>query len=239
MGAPNQIIVFPFFGEKYLKQFKVCAKTIPASWNVVVITDQNYLDDRFTVYRVDTPRTAYECLTYRKRIPEFINLDDYDQVWHCDPDVLFTGDLLPKYGELPYSKYIIVSEEPMTRIDNEHMGMTFNADELEGMVLRHAPAINGGLIGVPKSQVQFWAMYAGNIDTFHFGHPDILSCDQQILNLMYHVDWSIAKLDFALTDKEDVGFPTRGLRGKLMNHYIGAYIENKHEVMELDLNNLG
>ena len=230
MESSSQIIVFPFFGERYLKQFQVCAKTIPSHWNVVVITDQDYSHDRFKVIRVQTPPTAYDCLTFRKRIPEFVDINLYDQIWHCDPDVLFTGDLLAKYGELPYSKYIIVSEEPMTRIDNEHMGMAFDPYKLESLVLNRQPAINGGLIGVPKLWAFFWDLYQINIDEFHELRPDIMSCDQQVLNQMYHSDdWG-----FALTDKEDVGFPTRQTEGKLMNHYIGAYIQDKDQVMEAD-----
>jgi lipopolysaccharide biosynthesis glycosyltransferase len=226
----NQLIVFPFFGENYLKQFKVCAKTIPSDWNVLVITDQNYLEDRFTVLRVDSPVSAYDCMTFRKRIPEFINIDEWDQVWHCDPDVLFTGDLLKKYSELPYSKYIIVSEETGTRIDCQEMGSGFNNVELEHLILNHSPAINGGLIGVPKLNNWFWEDYKERIDLFHEMKPDILSCDQQVLNILYIWDYDY----FALTDKEDVGFPTRGTQGNLMNHYIGANIENKHELMQSD-----
>ncbi|MFA5715851.1 MAG: hypothetical protein WC998_08925 [Candidatus Paceibacterota bacterium] len=230
MESSSQIIVFPFFGERYLKQFQVCAKTIPSHWNVVVITDQDYSHDRFKVIRVQTPPTAYDCLTFRKRIPEFVDINLYDQIWHCDPDVLFTGDLLAKYGELPYSKYIIVSEEPMTRIDNEHMGRAFDSEMLEWLVLNHAPAINGGLIGVPKIFNSFWGKYANRIDMFHAEKPDIMSCDQQVLNSIYQEIY----FDFALTDKEDVGFPTRQTEGKLMNHYIGAYIQDKDQVMEAD-----
>jgi hypothetical protein len=233
----KQVIVFPFFGEKYLNQFKVCAKTIPSDWNVVVITDQNYLEDRFTVLRVDTPVSAYDCMTFRKRIPEFVNIDDFDRVWHCDPDVLFTGDLLEKYSNPPWDKYIIVSEEPMTRIDCPEMGMAFNADELEFMVLNHYPAINGGLIGVPKSLIEFWRMYDYHIDHFHSGHPNVMSCDQQVLNLLYHVEFPyLPQLTFALTDLEDVGFPTRGTHGQMMNHYIGANLPDKDKIMEADLN---
>jgi hypothetical protein len=229
----KQVIVFPFFGEKYLNQFKVCAQTIPADWNVVVITDQNYLEDRFTVLRVEPPASAYDCMTFRKRIPEFVNIDDFDRVWHCDPDVLFTGDLLEKYSKPPWDKYIIVSEEPMTRIDCPEMGMAFDFFELEILVLNREPAINGGLIGVPKLFKEFWKVYRKHIDSFHRKYPDILSCDQQVLNFLYH-RWEVGA--YALTDLEDVGFPTRGTHGQMMNHYIGANLPDKDKIMEADLN---
>jgi hypothetical protein len=102
---------------------------------------------------------------------------------------------------------------------------------LQYLKLNRAHAINGGLIGVPKTHYKFWEIYRQHCEFFHARLPEINSCDQQILNELYH-NWSG---DFALTDLEDTGFPTRGITGKLMNHYIGAYMPDKHEVMQADL----
>lgn len=223
MGAPGQVIVFPFFGERYLWQFLRCEQTIP-DWEVVVITDQDYSSDRFKVIQVPTPDSDYEKLIFRRRIPEFVDIKKYTRVWHCDCDVMFTGDLLQKYAG--YENYVIVSEEPMTRIDNEHMGMSFDTEELEWLVLNRAPAINGGLFGVPRSQAYFWQLYATGIDEFHAKKPEVMSCDQQILNNLYHR----RKVNFALAQMPDIGFPTRGTEGEMMNHFIGYY-GNKHELM--------
>jgi hypothetical protein len=223
----NQLIVFPFFGERYLKQFLVCAKTIPKHWQVIVITDQQFEDDRFSIIWVDTPASDFDKMIFRRRIPEFVNIEAYDQVWHCDPDVLFTGDLLEKYGQLPYSKYILVSDEPGTKITDREMGVGFDPQVLELLSLNHAPAINGGLIGVPKDQNGFWAKYSDYIDLFHSQFPDVMSCDQQVLNVIYHS----RLFPFALIESEDIGFPTRGPLGKLINHFIGFDL-NKHEVMQ-------
>jgi len=226
MGTSGQVIVFPFFGERYLWQFLRCQESIPSHWDVVVITDNDFKSDRFKVIQVPTPENDYEKLIFRRRIPEFVPIDDYSRVWHCDCDVMFTGDLLEKYGRPEYDNFVIVSQEPMTTIDNEHMGKGFDADELNRLRLNRAPAINGGLIGVPISQAYFWGLYAFGIDDFHRGRPDVLSCDQQVLNVIYHRQ----KSNFALADIEDIGFPTRGTFGKMMNHYIG-YMGNKHEIM--------
>lgn len=231
MGAPNQVIVFSFFGEIYLRQFQVCAKTIPEGWNVVVVTDQDYRDSRFTVLQVDSPVSLYECFTFRKRIPDFVDITKFDRVWHCDCDVMFTGDLLGKYYNPKYADFIIVSDEPMTTIDNEHMGRAIKPVLLQKLVTDRAPAINSGLIGVNKDQNSFWNNYRILVEELYASRPDVLFPDQQILNKLYHE----SEFKFKLTDKDDIGFPTRGTKGWLMNHYIGAYIENKDKVMEADL----
>jgi hypothetical protein len=219
----NQVIVFPFFGERYLKQFQVCARTIPSHWEVVVITDQAY--DRFTVIKVNTPASTYDCLTFRKRIPEFVDIEKYDRVWHCDCDILFSGDLLAKYADNKTD--IIVNHEPMTRIDNEFMAPAFDKEELERLILNNAPAINSGLFGVPRCQSEFWDTYKDLINDFHAIHPDLFTPDQYMLNRMYHR--SMGK--FLLMNSEEVGFPTRGTRGSLVNHYIGFGLD-KLKLME-------
>ena len=84
MGTSNQVIVFPFFGDKYAEQFKVCSETIPNDWDVMVISDQDlYLfceGKGYQFTRIPHLLDEFQKMTFRKDIPEYINISKYNRV---------------------------------------------------------------------------------------------------------------------------------------------------------------
>ena len=216
MGT-QQAIVFVFFGQNYLEQFEVCMKTVPSSWTVIVISDQiknSNISNHHIFINVPTPETVFEKLTYRKNIHELIDINQFSQVWYSDPDMLFTGDILAKYKD---SKSILVSNEPFMDMSNEHFNGGFSQNELSNLVENFAPAINGGLYCVPKCCYSFFEQYESLLNIFSNLNPGNMATDQHALNNLFH-----RKLNtFELFDKGDVGFPTRQVEGKYVNHYIG------------------
>ncbi len=222
----DQVIVFVFFGQKYLDQFLICHQTIPNYWNVKVIADVECDIKGVEFIKVDTPPSVYEMLTYRKNIHYLIDINKYSQVWYSDPDILFTGDILAKYKNIDN---IMLSVEPKTSMRHPCMAGVFSESELLYLESIKAPAINGGFYMVPKNHYEFFEQYATLIDFFSSKWPNDRSTDQHVLNNMYH-----RKLNqFQLFTSEDFGLHARD-GFKLVNHYIGMD-SDKIELMNNEL----
>ena len=233
MGVSDkQVIVFVFFGEKYWDQWLLCADTFGHDWEIVIISDMGvgFYYDNLTIIKVPTPSTVYDMLTFRKRIPEFIDLDEYSQVWYSDPDILFKGDILDKYK---HATDVLVSNEPNCSIKHPCMNGWFRSHELDAMEASKAPCINGGFFCVPRQQKDFWVKYRTLCD-FMEQLDQNKSTDQFVLNNLYH-----RKLhDMKLFEAGDVCFrpDETGVYG-MVNHYIGMGSE-KVEIMKSELNKI-
>lgn len=223
MGAPSQVIVFNPFGSVYIEQFQVCLQTIPKHWDVVVITDEVFDpgDHSLKIIKVPLPARPVDRLAFRMNIHDFVDINQYDQVWYSDIDVLFKGDILAKYAE---SQTIMVANEPFTKLDNYHMGSALTGQEVQMNI--NAPAINGGLWCIPKTEFAFFEHYRQQLITFISLYPDQWSADQLILNAIFHRKEG----NFRLFDFGDVGFPTRGFEGKLVNHFIGQFGDKTNQM---------
>ena len=187
MGKTNKVIVFVFFGEQYLEQFSICAETIPLDWNVHVITDCKVnLNKGYFIHRVATPATVYEMLIFRKRIPEFIDINKYDFVYYSDPDILFNGDIMDRQEYCV--DHVLLAYEPDTSMRHPCMRGGFSEQELSQMEEKKHAAINGGFYGVPKSQYKFFDIYRTICDLFTSQYPNEKSIDQWVLNNIFHRD---------------------------------------------------
>jgi hypothetical protein len=234
----KQAVVFVFFGSKYWQQFEICADSIRADWNIFVITDEQtqkacligWSGILIEVINVPTPTTVFDMLTYRQYIDKHIDITKYDQIWYCDPDMLFKGNILMKYSGC---KQVLVSNEPIP-INNIHMCGCFSESEIEKLLSENAPAINGGFFMIPKEQYSFFDVYRRSIARQKEKHPEVLSTDQHCLNELFHCKL----IDAKLFDEGDVGFPSHGTDGKYINHYIGMY-RDKIDWMKSELNKLG
>lgn len=220
MGASGQAIVFVFFGEKYLEQFKATRITMPKHWNVYVITDVKIESDSMTVINVPTPATVFDMLAFRKNIDLYVPIEQFDQVWYSDCDILFFQDILAKYaGE---RERILVSNEPFCTIDNEHFCGDMTIEEIALLKEANAPAINGGFYCIPHSQYHFFPHYREALEAYAEKKPGVLATDQHVLNSVLHLDRFI----YRLFDPGDVGFETghgAQYKGRMANHYIGIY----------------
>ena len=234
MGSTNQIIVFVFFGEQFVEQFKVCSKTMPAYWNVKVITDVQFSIPMpiSECIVVPTPSTVFDMLTFRKRINEFINIKKYDRVWYSDPDILFKGDILEKYSN---SNDILLAYEPNTSLKHPCMCGGFSEEELQKLESINAPAINGGFYSVPKKKYDFFRQYKDLCNFFESKWANNKSTDQYILNNLYHRKLN----EFILFTSDDVKYHPQEKDGVfgMVNHYIGMGME-KIELMRTELKRL-
>lgn len=227
----SSVVVFVFFGEQYLEQFKVCAETIPKHWNVKIITDckGSNLGNSFEWIKVPTPDSVYKMLTFRKNIDLFVDINKYDQVWYFDCDMLFKGDILEKYKEL---SRIMVSFEPEGDWYHPCFSGGFNELELMGLSGNDALCINGGMFAVPKHKYYFFDLYRETIAKLEKELPENKSIDQFALNHLFHR--KIIKMsNFPLTD---IGFLGKG-GFKLVNHYIGMG-NDKVQLMKDELKRL-
>lgn len=225
-------MVFVFFGQtKYLEQYKLCAETIPLSWNTKVITDLHFENScrMGECIQVPTPTTVYDMLTFRKRIPEFVDINKYDRIWYSDPDILFTGDILKKYEN---NDNILLAYEPQCTIMHPCMSGGFDIIELHDMEKKRVSCINGGFWSIPKSKYEFFTQYKTLCDFFSSKWPNDMSTDQHVLNNLYHR----GIIEAELFDAKDVVFRPNetGQPFGLVNHYIGMH-SDKIEVMKSEL----
>jgi hypothetical protein len=229
MGVSNkQVIVFVFFGQQYWDQFKTCIKSIGEKWSIKIITDVKCCNENGVEYiYVPTPATVYDMLTFRKRIPEFVAVEKYDQIWYSDPDILFKGNILEKYKD---ATDVMVSYEPHCNIYHPCMNGWFTTEELSDIDYRKQPCINGGFFMVPKSQKDFWIKYRTICEFMESREPN-KSNDQFVLNNIYHRKLHKIKL----FDTSDVCFrpDETGVYG-MVNHYIGMG-SDKLDVMRNEL----
>jgi len=235
MGSTNQVIVFVFFGEQFVEQFRVCSHTIPKSWNIKVITDVKFsipFENLFECIVVPTPTNVYDMLTFRKRIPEFIQIKKYDRVWYSDPDMLFTGDILSKYQN---SDDILLAYEPNVSLRHPCLCGGFSEEELCELERINAPAINGGFYSVPKAKYDFFRQYKDLCNFFESKWPENKSTDQYILNNLYHRKLN----EFKLFTSDEIKYHPQEKDGVfgLVNHYIGMGME-KIELMRNELKRL-
>lgn len=223
----NQIIVFIFFGEKYLEQFRICSQTIPESWNVAVITDVPFenIHKKTEQIIVPKPEDVYKILAFRKYIPDFIKIKNYSRVWFSDVDILFRSDILAKYAK---SKNILLAVEQYTSITNPWMSGGFTEEEIKQLETEKQPAINGGFFSVPKNKYDFFIQYKTLIDWFSSRYPTEKSIDQWVLNNMYHRKINEFKL-FTIED-----FSINGDPKAMVNHYVGMFTE-KIDLMKTEL----
>lgn len=224
----KQVIVFVFFGQQYAEQFFASCKSHPDNWDKIIITDQLLFNGKyFTNIIVDTPATVYDMLTFRKRIPEFIDVEKYDQIWYSDPDILFKGDIMERYKD---ATDVMVSYEPNCNIFHPCMNGWFTTEELSDIDYRKKPCINGGFFMVPKSQKDFWIKYRTICEFMESREPN-KSNDQYVLNNIYHRELHPIKL----FQPDEVCFrpDETGVYG-MVNHYIGMG-SDKLEVMRNEL----
>ncbi len=229
MGASNQVIVFVFFGQKYMEQFKSCMMTMPDYWNVKVINDiYGHVSGNIEFIQIPTPKTVYDMLTYRMYIDKHVKIRDYSAVWYSDPDILFKGDIIDKYRRL---NKVMVSHEPNCPVNHPCMTGGFSDEEVALLVQGECACINGGFYAVPKSHYSFFEQYRTLCKWFRSRWPDDHSTDQHVLNNLFHRNIT----DMDLFDVADVCFrpDETGVYG-MVNHYIGMHSE-KVELMKNEL----
>jgi len=228
--AAKQVIVFVFFGEKYMEQFDCCLKTIPAreGIEIVVITDTiEYKGFCLDIIKVPTPATLYDMLTFRSRIPDFIDVNKYSQVWYSDVDILFKGDILDKYK---HATDVMISHEPNAPLRHPFINAWFNEQELQQMEAEHAPAINSGFFCVPKQQKDFWIKYKA-LCQFTGVLMQNKESEQCLMNHIYHRKQHSMKL----FDTSEVCFrPDETGEYGMVNHYIGMG-SDKVDIMRNEL----
>ena len=217
------LIVFCAFGPDYVEQFEIARKTIPSRVQVGLITNAGR--QIAGVKQVNMHRVhEIDALTMRCRLNNYFQLGHYDQVWYSDTDILFKGDIFAKYAA---ADRVILGQERGARADNIYMGGAFT--EAEKAIYGDETGINAGLICVPRCAYPFFEIWNAKTKEVMKINPHLKFYEQHALNAMYFRN----KENFALFDRNDIGFPTRATRGEYADHYIG-YFEKKKDLMTRD-----
>jgi hypothetical protein len=215
----NQLVYLVAFGSECLEQFKLLYKGLRlCDVDVCLITDQNYLEEKVNVIRIDTVKDARNQYIFRIGFQDYINIEDYDRVWYMDCDMLIFGDIFKVESDA-----IIVSRE---QFQMNHDCFASALTHEERVKYFNLPAINGGFYSVPKHYFDFFDDYKAQVERFIKDRPEVNIPEQQVLNAMY----ARGKYDFELME---VGFPEKGVRGDEMIYHFACYqFKDKLKLMQ-------
>lgn len=213
------------FGAEYRTMAQLCINSVEKFLNdvrMVVFTDLNTLSHskNVEVIEVKDKLTVYQKLCFRSLIQDYIDLDQYEQVWFTDPDTLFRKS---PFNLFDGTDKIMVCKETFTTLGERPQWFAkgiYNVDPTQN-------GINGGFFMIPKAQYQFYEVYKKEIPRFE----NDLSADQQALNSIH-----FNKLLPTDTMPDDVlHFPTRT---KHLEHYVAHYVgmsnDNKIHKMQCE-----
>ena len=208
------------FGSECLEQFKLCYKGLKqCDVDVLLITDQNYLEDSVNVIRVDTVPKARDQYIFRTNITDYVDISKYDRVWYMDCDILIFGDIFQVKSDA-----IIVTAEPKWTMGHDCFASALTHEER--VKYYHYPAINGGLYSVPKHYYLFFDVYKLQVERFIKENPNINIPEQQVLNAYYARNKGMFEL-------LDIGFPEKGVKGdELVYHFACYKFEHKLKLMK-------
>lgn len=199
------------FGNEYRTMAQLCLSSVEkflGEVKMLIFTDVDTFtySDNVSVCVVDEKLNVYQKLCFRSRIKEFVSLDQYDQVWFTDPDIIFKKS---PFNLFEGENRIMVCKETFTTLGERPQWFAkgiYNVDPKQN-------GINGGFFMVPKERYDFYEVYNKEIPRFE----NDLSADQQALNSIHY-----NKLLPTGTMPEDVmHFPSRT---KYFDHYVAHYV---------------
>lgn len=207
------------FGAECLEQFKLLYRGLKlCDVDILLITDQNYLENKVNVIRVEPVEKARDQFIFRININNYCDITKYDRVWYMDCDMLIFGDIFQVESDA-----IIVSRE---QFNMNHDCFASALTHEERIKYYNLPAINGGFYSVPKRYYAFFSDYKLQVERFIEEQPNINIPEQQVLNAMY----ARGNYDFELMD---IGFPEKGVKGDEMIYHFACYkFEDKLKLMK-------
>lgn len=210
----NQLVYLVAFGAECLEQFKVCYQGLKlCDVDVALITDQNYLEEKVNVIRIETIPNAREQYAFRTGFQKYIDISGYDRVWYMDCDFLLFADIFTMYAN---ADGILVSNEPKWTMGHECF--SGNLTDYERRLYFNLPAINAGIYSVPKKYYHFFDFYDLEVKALMKRNLHINIPEQMVLNSIYaryQENW--------LTELIEVGFPEKGVRGDEMVYHFACY----------------
>jgi hypothetical protein len=220
----NQLVYMVAFGAECLEQFKVCYQGLKlCDVDVALITDQNYLEDKVNVIRVDTVPNAREQYAFRTGFMDYIDIGKYDRVWYMDCDILLFGDIFSTYGN---ADGILVAHEPKWTMGHDCFSGDLTA--IERGLYFNLPAINAGIYSVPKKYYHFFEFYNLQVKALMQRNLFINIPEQMVLNSIYaryQENWLIELME--------VGYPEKGVQGDEMLYHFACYqFKDKLELMK-------
>lgn len=230
MGSKGvNLCYFVALGEKYLEQFKLAYQTAPKNWNILLITDCDYVNDNIQIIKVEAPESFAERMMYRINIHKLIDINEYDNIWYFDTDILFKGDIIEKVGKV---ENVTVCYEPNVPLSHPCMDWGISEEDLQMYTSLNAPAINNGMYVVPKKMYNFFPYYYNECQFYYANNPEKVAIEQLVFNKLFYD----ALYTITLFDAELINYDNKTER-TFVNHYIGMY-DDKLEKMKKEINKL-
>lgn len=238
----KQMVYFVAFGPECVEQFKVCLQTIQQCEpvDVLLLTDQDYKNDRVTIGRVQAPmppenadsdpnKALYHTyFTFRTKIQQLTDISRWEQVWYMDADFILKDDLFAKYKGSPN---VLLCKEPGTYISNEHFCGALTQEEI-----RNNPflkGINAGIYAVPREQYEFFPFYHDSVNRMIKNAQRAWLTEQHVLNMAYVRFRDTFKIK--CFEDGDIGFPQKKTDGMAL-HYACYKFEDKLKLMQDEVN---
>ena len=205
------------FGDRCLEEFDLIYPSIVGFGNeVLLITDKDVKRKGVQVLQFSAPEEKQEMYKFRVHIYRVHDFEIYDSVCYMDTDVVMCQNIFDKYKDGVYA-----AREPDVSMDNEHFCELLT--EKERIEAASMPAINSGFIVVPKRLIGFWERYEDITIKSYEKRPWI--AEQHAINWLYFHERE--RWEMKLFDREDIGWPVKGISGKYAEHYICLNNEDK------------
>ena len=213
----RNLVFMVAFGKRCLQEFDLIYPSILGFGNeVLLITDKNIKRKGVEVLQFSKPEETQEMYKFRVHIYRVFDFSLYDSVCYMDTDVIMRRNIFEKYNDRIY-----VAKEPDVMMDNEHFcELLTNKERIEASTM---PAINSGFFVVPKRLIDFWEHYEEITIKSYEKRPWI--AEQHAMNWIYFHERE--RWEMKLFDREDIGWPVKGIEGKYVEHYICLKNEDK------------
>jgi len=213
----RNLVFMVAFGDRCLEEFDLIYPPILGFGNdVLLITDKNIKRKGVEVLQFSAPEEKQEMYKFRVHIYRVVDFSLYDSVCYMDTDIVMKRNIFDKYKDGIYA-----AKEPDVMMDNEHFcELLTNKERIEASTM---PAINSGFFVVPKRLIDFWEHYEEITIKSYEKRPWI--AEQHAMNWIYFHERE--RWEMKLFDREDIGWPVKGIEGKYVEHYICLKNEDK------------
>lgn len=222
----DKVVILIAFGDMCLEQFSLMLPGLQqCGTEIVLITESDRTMPGVRCIKVPMPGSRAEMMAYRTRTWRLVRLDNYAMAWYMDTDIVIKKNLFAKYE----GESLWLCAEPDQRMDNEHFSGLLSGREHE--TARRWPAINSGIVGVPRRSHMFWKMWEDITARAMRQRPWI--AEQQALNWIYFHYWNRYRM--RIMDRHDVGYPAKSLGGDYAMHYCCMKDTDKLNNMAYDI----
>jgi len=223
----KKLLYYTMFGDIYTHMGLLSIKSVEAlntGIDILVISDKQF--ENYKTIIVDEEMTAVEIMCLRAHISDFIDIEQYDQIWFADTDIIFKRNPFDLFDN---ETHIKVCREVWTTLAGQREWFAKLLSEEDFQVLKSENGINGGFYMIPKCQYEFFTEYKAVISYFRNTYPNDISADQQALNYIYHK----GKFNISTMPVSIECFPARQ---EYKNHYLKHFACYPNEEKKLLMN---